>query len=83
MCFLNLQALEVRTTSLALTSQSTLMAGSISTLQRTSLPCALGKLYLPSISSDAACTYRVFWVGWACIFESEIPLLADLSLGLQ
>lgn len=71
--FLNLQALEAGTTNLGLTPQSTLTAGSITTLQCTSLPYALGNLYLPGISLDVAFTYGAFWVRWACVFKSEIP----------
>lgn len=76
--FLNLQAFEAGTTCLPLTPQSTLTASSIATLTR-----ALGKLYPAGISSDAAHTYGVFWVGWACVFKTEIPFLADLGLGPQ
>lgn len=73
LAFLNLWALQAGTASLALAPQGTLTTGSLATLQRTSLPYALGKLYLPNISSDEAYTYGVFWVVWACVFKSEIP----------
>lgn len=60
--FLNLWAFETRTVSLALTPWGTLTTGSLVALQHTSLAYALGKLYLPNISSNAAYTYGVVWV---------------------